>query len=614
MRDTRGRPIRITAPDGAVTLRTWDALGRLTEEIRPDGSRIAYEYDALGRLTEEDPGSGIPSTYAYDNEGWLTQAANGVTTQTFEYDRTGRLKRVDDSLTGKTLRYGYDAAGLRTSFTDGEGVVWSYGFDNAMRLTSQTDFAGKTWNFTRDGLARATRVDFPNGQVLTRGFDAAGALTALKVTRTGATAIDRTYTPDGVGRVTHEHDAVHGDSDYAYDLSGRLVMAQRTGRPDEFYSLDDAGNRFGDASGLDLVYDAGDRLVRRGSTSLVYDGRGNLLEERAPAGTTRYTYTWNDRVATADLPGGPAYRVPLRPVRLPDRIDDRRAGHAAAARRRRGAGALRRGRRAPGQVRALARCRLPAGRDPRRHALVPAPGPAGVDRRGHRRRRRGERAGRLRRIRQRRRQDRGLDRPGALPRPRLRRRPGALRRAGAALRPARGRFLQRDPLGLGGGDSNIYNYAASDPVNKVDRDGEIVWVIIAGAALVLTAGTVYYIGMEKGNNVNVYQGKLDKTLGKFLADPVHSDCPDYQKVIKDAIYDSAKDTDKLPGPVSNWTPSVTVTDWQQTALMNAPSPVDQASKGGLDKFVDNFNKKMDERPKAYTVYGVYDYLKSLFVY
>ena len=36
-----------------------------------------------------------------------------------------------------------------------------------------------------------------------------------------------------------------------------------------------------------------------------------------------------------------------------------------------------------------------------------------------------------------------------------------------------GRFMGRDPLGLAGGDGNLYLYASNDPVNRVDPLGTI---------------------------------------------------------------------------------------------------------------------------------------------
>ena len=41
-----------------------------------------------------------------------------------------------------------------------------------------------------------------------------------------------------------------------------------------------------------------------------------------------------------------------------------------------------------------------------------------------------------------------------------------------------GRWLQKEPLGFGGGDTNFYLYAYGDPVNWVDPDGEVAHVVV----------------------------------------------------------------------------------------------------------------------------------------
>ncbi len=48
--------------------------------------------------------------------------------------------------------------------------------------------------------------------------------------------------------------------------------------------------------------------------------------------------------------------------------------------------------------------------------------------------------------------------------------------------PETGRWTSKDPIGFGGGDSNLYGYVVNDPVNFVDPDGHFVWVI-AGALI-----------------------------------------------------------------------------------------------------------------------------------
>jgi len=46
--------------------------------------------------------------------------------------------------------------------------------------------------------------------------------------------------------------------------------------------------------------------------------------------------------------------------------------------------------------------------------------------------------------------------------------------------PATGRYLETDPIGLGGG-VNLYAYVSGDPVNRFDRDGRIALNIVTGA-------------------------------------------------------------------------------------------------------------------------------------
>jgi RHS repeat-associated protein len=47
--------------------------------------------------------------------------------------------------------------------------------------------------------------------------------------------------------------------------------------------------------------------------------------------------------------------------------------------------------------------------------------------------------------------------------------------------PTLARFLGEDPLGLAGGDINLYSYVANNPVNLTDPTGEAIPIIIAAA-------------------------------------------------------------------------------------------------------------------------------------
>lgn len=51
-----------------------------------------------------------------------------------------------------------------------------------------------------------------------------------------------------------------------------------------------------------------------------------------------------------------------------------------------------------------------------------------------------------------------------------------------------GRWLERDPIGFKGGDTNLYAYAGSDPVNRIDPSGTFAPALCAWPAYTAVAG------------------------------------------------------------------------------------------------------------------------------
>lgn len=129
----------LTKPDGSVTSYDYDRADRLTSvSVRKEGSLVlscAYTYDDNGnRLSQVEVNGGVPET------------------TTYTYDDLDRLETVTYP-GGRSVAYGYDAVGNRTSETerDASGVVVSRKvavFDAANRLRTVTDAVNPANNVT----------------------------------------------------------------------------------------------------------------------------------------------------------------------------------------------------------------------------------------------------------------------------------------------------------------------------------------------------------------------------------------------------------------------------------------------------------------------------------
>jgi RHS repeat-associated protein len=72
--------------------------------------------------------------------------------------------------------------------------------------------------------------------------------------------------------------------------------------------------------------------------------------------------------------------------------------------------------------------------------------------------------------------------------------------------PETGRWTARDPIGFAGGDTNLYGYVASDPVNFVDPTGEFAIVTAVVGIAVIVAG-IYAMA---GAVINFAEGYKDR--------------------------------------------------------------------------------------------------------
>lgn len=349
--DAVGRVRTITNPDGSSIELRSDAASALTSVKPPARPEHVFSYAPGGLLQAytppSPPGPSLdPTTYAYDEFADLasTSLPTGETVGYVYDDTTGRLASVE--LGGDPLEFIYDAStGQLSSVTRGAdaltlsysgslatAVTWSgqvsgsveMEYDPSLRLAAEyVGDSSVSFAYDRDSLLTGAgnqtfRRAAASGAVLSTELglvgetftrDAFGELTRHLVEAGPTTLYERQDTRDALGRVVEREEAVLGEDHvftYEYDVRGRLIEVTRDGAVSSAYSYDDNGNRLTATIGetaLDAGYDAQDRLVQFGATSYGFDARGRMIEKRAGASVTSYRH---------DVLG------PLRGVTLPD--------------------------------------------------------------------------------------------------------------------------------------------------------------------------------------------------------------------------------------------------------------------------------------------------------
>ena len=126
----------------ATTNYTYNVRDQLTN-INQAGQTRSLAYDGYGRLQSRTTPEQGTTTYSYlanDNVQTITDARGATTT--LGYNNRNLVTSLTYGVSGSVaatpnVSFGYDAAGNRTSMTDGLGSV-SYVYDQLSRLTSET--------------------------------------------------------------------------------------------------------------------------------------------------------------------------------------------------------------------------------------------------------------------------------------------------------------------------------------------------------------------------------------------------------------------------------------------------------------------------------------------
>ncbi|HZY20285.1 MAG TPA: LysM peptidoglycan-binding domain-containing protein [Ramlibacter sp.] len=215
-----------------VTLRSWDALGRLAEETDAAGTVTRYRFDAAGRVTSTVSAAGTSEqrtvVAAYDLQGRLVGELSAQGSALLTGGQTA--EEVDAVWAGHGIRHTYDAAGLRTSSTDPSGSRTLFFYDEDGALTHTINAPGEVQETRRDSFGRVVEQVVYGARISMTGLSGGLAGPALRAALAAVAdaAVDArtgtSYTRDS--RIAQTRDALGFTTGFAYDAFGQEILRQ----------------------------------------------------------------------------------------------------------------------------------------------------------------------------------------------------------------------------------------------------------------------------------------------------------------------------------------------------------------------------------------------------
>ncbi len=305
----------ISADTGTATA-SYDSAGNRMQRIDANGKIAQYAYDALSRLTAVTypQQTTLNASYLYDAvagdcqadesfaAGRLSQITDASGSTTYCYNRFGdltrKVQRTNDA--SFTLRWTYLANGRRQKMAYPDNAELDYLYDHQGRITEigisrrgigrQVLLLGAIY----DPFGPVSQWNYGNGRVMTRTYGKSGQPGVVQVS--GSDGLSVGYEYDEVGNLETLRDGSQSDPPlraYHYDALGRLLdSSDGSANVLQAYSYDKTGNRtsatIGASTNTYAYPTTNHRLNSVGATGRSYDANGNTLSIGAK------TYVYNE--------------------------------------------------------------------------------------------------------------------------------------------------------------------------------------------------------------------------------------------------------------------------------------------------------------------------------
>ncbi len=288
--------------DGAETVTSYqyNKDKQLTLVQRPDGRDISYGYDDGGRLARRTIGRG---SYGYtydDNTGQLSTITAPDGTLSYTYDGFLTLSETWGGTIAGSVSWGYDNNFWLTEQCVNTDDCVSFDYDQDGLLTQAGDLS-----LTRDAQSGLLE-DSSLGNISTDfGYNSFGELLSAEAEASGSPLASFGYQRDSLGRIDSKTETLDGSTvveSYEYDTVGRLKSVTRDGETSS-WQYDSNGNRTHENGQLVATYDEQDRLLTYKEASYSYTTNGELQSKTESGVTTSYSYDEFGNLISVDLPG-----------------------------------------------------------------------------------------------------------------------------------------------------------------------------------------------------------------------------------------------------------------------------------------------------------------------
>jgi RHS repeat-associated protein len=291
---------QMARPDGASISLGYDNASRISSLTHPGGILSATYDPATGNLTRITAPGGVTTTYSYDGSLPTRDTWAGPISGTVGYIYDGDFRVVSQSVNGaSTVSYQYDLDSLLIAVGD-------------LTLTRNP----------QNGLLTSGTLGVVTDTV---GYNSFGETTGYMAAASGSNLYVTQYMRDRLGRIVEQTETIAGVThtySYTYDMTGRLTDVVRDGTLISHYEYDANDNRTsytGPSGTFTGTYDLQDRLLQYGTSVYTYTANGELLRKVNTSGatgpqegkngpttvmTTTYAYDVLGNLTAATLPNG----------------------------------------------------------------------------------------------------------------------------------------------------------------------------------------------------------------------------------------------------------------------------------------------------------------------